>query len=135
LARRRLRNRKSCGPARASLPVPFVFVGCITGGKFTKEGRTGPNLVSPELLRLEGKTVRIEGWLSPGDFFKAQAVFVVDEQCRADLHKHYFLCDPCQTTFDAPSSVSAPKQEDGTVVTLPPEAIREFDNYNARMTR
>jgi hypothetical protein len=122
-------------PAQASFPVPFAMVGCVTGGKFAHQNLTGADLSQPELLKLEGKTVRIEGWLSPGDEFVAQAVFVVDERCRTELHKRYFLCDPCATIPGHPPSTMVPKQEGGTDVALPKAAIDELRNINKRMNR
>jgi hypothetical protein len=84
-------------PARADFPVGYAMVGCIKDGKFRLQGASGPAMDDPAVKALEGKTVRVEGYLSPGDRFHANAVLVVDDQCRDDLHKSYLLCDPCQT--------------------------------------
>src|SRR5262245_52091030 len=79
-------------PAEASLPIPFAFVGCVTNGRFEVGAQLTPMLVHPALLALEGKTIRVEGSLSLLDFY-ADAVFVVDEQCRETLHRSYPLCN------------------------------------------
>lgn len=114
-------------PARADLPVAYAMVGCIKDGKFQLRGTTGPPMDDPAVVALEGKTVRVEGYLSPGDRFHANAVLIVDAQCRADLHKTYFLCDPCQTLPGMPASQPAPRREDAKPVELLPAALRQFD--------
>jgi hypothetical protein len=112
--------------AQASLPVPYAVVGCISNGVFQSRGLAGGRLVHPAIKAIEGRTLRVEGHLSPGDRFRATAVFVIDELCREDLHKRYFLCEPCRTLPGRPHKM-LPKQP-GIEVKLPPEAIREFDN-------
>jgi hypothetical protein len=82
---------------------------------------------------MEGKTVRVEGRLSPGDRFRATAVFVVDASCREELHRRYFLCDPCRTLPGGPHRM-LPRQP-GVEVKLPAEAIREFDDLVRRLRR
>ena len=113
--------------AHASLPVAWAIVGCIKEGKFWFRGAAGPAMSDPALNQLEGRTVRVEGYLSPGDLFSANAVFVVDDQCRDDMHKTYFLCDPCQTLPNQPPSKPAPRQESGRPIELPSTAIRLFN--------
>lgn len=83
--------------AQASLPVPYAVVGCILNGTFKSNGLTSNSLVDPAIKALEGKTIRVEGYLSPGDRFSAASVFIVDERCREDFFKRYFLCAPCRT--------------------------------------
>jgi hypothetical protein len=119
--------------AQASLPVPYAVVGCISNGVFQSRGLAGGRLVHPAIKAIEGKTVRVEGFLSPGDRFQATAVFVIDESCREDLHKRYFLCEPCRTLPGRPHKM-LPKQP-GIEVKLPSEAIREFDNLVRKLRR
>lgn len=115
-------------PAEASLPVPYAIVGCIKEGKFQSEGkRVGSTLISPATRALAGKTVRVEGFLSPGDRFQATAVFIVDQRCRKDLQRSYFLCHPCATRLHSPPSKMISRREHGTEVRLAQEAIKEFD--------
>lgn len=120
-------------PALASLPVPYAIVGCISNGMFQSEkpanggfGWTSRSLIHPAIKAIEGQTIRVEGHLSPGDRFFATAVFVVDKTCRKELHRSYFLCEPCRTQLGKPQKM-LPKQP-GIAVKLPPEALREFDN-------
>lgn len=119
--------------AHASLPVPYAVVGCIANGAFTTSGLTGDGFVDPAIRALEGKTVRVEGYLSPGDRFQATAVFVVDQHCREDLFRRDFLCDPCATLPGRPHKMLPPQP--GKKARLSPEAIREFDNLGRRMRR
>jgi hypothetical protein len=121
-------------PVYASLPVPYAIVGCIDGSKFVTEGLAGPDLTSHAIKALKGKTVRLEGLLSPGDAFRAKALFVVLDTCRADLHRRYFLCAPCRTVEGHPPSTMLPHQG-GTEVSLSPAAIKEFDNYPRSLRR
>jgi hypothetical protein len=123
------------GTTQASLPVPYAIVGCIEGGSFRSQGFAGRSLVSAELKALEGKTIRIEGLLSPGDAFVASALYIVHEQCRAYLHRRYFLCSPCQTIMGAPPSKMLPRDDDSTKIEMSPAAIKEFDNYARVMRR
>jgi len=122
-------------PAQASLPVPYAIVGCISVGRFHSGGMVGPNLVSPEIRALEGRTIRIEGLLSPGDMFRSNAVFIVDDACRKDLHKRYFLCDPCQTLPGVGSPSRMLPSQGGTRVPLPAAAIKELNDYPRVMRR
>lgn len=110
--------------AQASLPVPYAMVGCVSNGSFVVSGETRAEL--PAIAAIEGKTIRVEGYLSPGDRFSATAVFVVDEVCREELSARYFLCDPCRTLPGMPQTMIPPQP--GTRVTLPPEVIRRFDS-------
>ena len=114
--------------ARGSLPVEFAMVGCIKGDKFYISGAVSPSLVGSPIKTLDGKTIRIEGYLSPGDSFRADALFIVDEGCREDLHKRYFLCDPCRTVLGGPPSRVVPRREKGVAVQVPREVIKQFDD-------
>ena len=115
-------------PVQASLPVPYAIVGCVAKGVFRSQGFADRNLSHPASKAIEGKTVRVEGRLSPGDRFRATAVYIVDARCRPELHKRYFLCQPCRTLPGMPETM-APRQP-GTEVRLPPAAIDEFDNLS-----
>jgi hypothetical protein len=112
--------------AHASLPVPYAVVGCIVGGVFQSRGFAKRNILHSAIQAIEGKTIRVEGLLFPSDRFQATAVFIIDEQCREDLHKNYFLCEPCRTLRGMPHK-QLPKQP-GTDARLPPQVIRAFDD-------
>jgi hypothetical protein len=114
--------------ARGSLPVKYAMVGCIKESRFYMSGAATPELVGSEIKSLEGKTIRVEGFLSPGDSFSAVSIFIVDDQCRNDLHKKYFLCHPCRTLPGGPPSKPAQRQEQGAVFHASPEVIKQFDN-------
>ncbi len=117
--------------ANASLPVPFAVVGCIKDGRFQSRELVTPVLANPAFRTLEGKTVRVEGDLSPGDRFLAKALFLVDETCQASLHNRYMLCDPCRTLPNMPHK-SRPPRETGRPINLPPAAIQELHNFGRR---
>jgi hypothetical protein len=119
--------------AQASLPVPYAVVGCISNGVFKSKGLTGERLADPAIKAIEGRTIRVEGHLSPGGRFRAAAVFVVDERCREDLYDRYFLCKPCRTRPGMPHKM-LPEQP-GTEVKLPPKVLKEFDNLSRWMHR
>jgi len=114
--------------ARGSLPVEYAMVGCIKGNKFHINRAVSPSLVGFPIKKLDGKTIRIEGYLSPGDRFRAEALFIVDNVCREDLHKKYFLCNPCKTLPNGPPSRVMPRKEKGVAVQVPLDTIRQFDN-------
>src|SRR5919202_7134142 len=99
--------------ARGTLPVKSAMVGCINGDQFSRNGAASPRLVGSPVTALEGQTIRVEGYLSLGDYFRAVAVFVVADECRADLHQAYVLCDPCQTVPVSPPSRVVPRREPG----------------------
>ena len=114
--------------ADASLPVPYAIVGCIKGGSLWSEGeRVGAPLVSRATRSLEGKTIRVEGYLAPSDRFHADAVFLIHDKCRKDLQKSYNLCDPCRTVPDHTRSKAAPRRERGKRIHLPAEAMKDFN--------
>lgn len=111
--------------AQASLPMPYAVVGCVANGVFKSRGSADHKLAQATSEGIEGTTIRVEGRLSPGDRFRATAVFVVDKRCRENLHRTYFLCAPCGTLPGRPHK-ALPRQP-GTEVRLSPEAIGEFD--------
>ena len=115
--------------ARASLPVPYAIVGCVIDAKFNSAGAAGPRLADPLIDTIEGKTIRVEGLLWPGDMFRANAIFIVDNRCLENLHKSYFLCNPCQTQPGGPESKSVSKQESATQLRTTPEALKQFDDW------
>lgn len=88
----------------ASLPIPYVYVACIAGGGILSGGQTvtltGWRAETP-LATLEGKTVRIEGMLSPTGFLAEKAEIVADG-CRPELQKAEALCNPCLTAPPQP---------------------------------
>ena len=115
--------------AQASNPIPVAIVGCIKEGKFYSHDTVGPALRSAEFSALEGKTVRIEGYLTRHDQFRyARALFVIDEKCDENLHKYYVLCSPCATLPGLPHK-SLPARESGTAVEISNEALKEFDGW------
>ncbi|KAA5595600.1 hypothetical protein [Blastochloris sulfoviridis] len=113
------------GRAEASAPVPYAVVGCVSNGSFQAPGLVADGTVLPPIRAIEGKTIRIEGVLSPGDRFSARAVFIVDDRCREDLGQGYFLCDPCRTLPGMPHRMLPPQP--GTKLDLPPDVLRQFD--------
>lgn len=82
---------------KTSLPASFTVTGCVKDGTFTS-GRFSYQVRSyvngqwqPAALgRYEGKTVRIDGMLAPGDRLGASTFVIVDEKCRLDLHGSKF---------------------------------------------
>jgi len=59
-------------PAFASKPVERTLTGCVLGGAFYSTEDTVAYRLSPrgvDLAPLEGKAVKLRGWLSPGDAF------------------------------------------------------------------
>lgn len=115
---------------QASLPVPYAVVGCVMKGQFYSRNMRSARLIHPSTKAIEGKTVRIEGRLSPGNRFRATAVFIVADTCREELHTAYFRCNPCRTLPRMPQKM-LPRRP-GEWVNLPAEAIREFDNIFRR---
>lgn len=53
--------------ARGSLPAKYAMVGCIKGDKFYIREEVSSSLVGSLIKTLDGKTIRIEGLLFPGD--------------------------------------------------------------------
>jgi len=84
-------------------------------------------LLSRATRSLEGKTIRVEGYLAPGDRFHAYALFLIHDKCREYLQKSYFLCNPCQTLPDSPALKVAPRRERGKRLSLPAKAMKNFD--------
>jgi hypothetical protein len=85
------------GVARASLPVSFTVIGCVRAGVFVSEKYTfnfgsdveGAGWRPKSLLAYEGKTIRIDGMLSPGDHLNG-SITLVDETCHRELHNSKF---------------------------------------------
>ena len=81
----------------ASLPVSFTVTGCVRDGVFVSEKYTfkygsqvdGAGWRSKSLSAYEGKTIRIDGMLMPGDYLNG-SITLVDEACRPELHDSKF---------------------------------------------
>lgn len=80
--------------AKASMPVERTLTGCVFDNKFysVSGDRAYPIHFSPEinLVLYEGKTVRIKGWLSPGDRFsiiEGTSPEVIRNTCEAGYQK------------------------------------------------
>jgi hypothetical protein len=78
-------------PGAASVPVRHVVTGCVTAGTFVSgpfhyrvRDEDGKEL---DLASYEGQTIRLTGWLAPGDVLSISYLAVVDAQCRPDLQK------------------------------------------------
>jgi len=82
---------------KVSLPVSFTVIGCVMNGQFTSESFSF-SVVSyvngvwqaASLGPYEGKTIRIDGMLSPGDRLSSSTFVIIDEKCRPDLHSSKF---------------------------------------------
>ena len=60
-------------PTLASKPVESTLTGCVMDGAFYATQKTIAYRMAPkgvDLAPLEGKSVRMKGWLSPGDAFE-----------------------------------------------------------------
>lgn len=127
----------SAAPAYASLPVPFVMIGCISNSRFVTVGEAAtPPLTHSAIKALEGKTIRVHGFLYPPSYptsFEAESVYELEQRCVPVLFGGYFLCDPCQTQFDHPQSVTVPPREPGKRLEMPASAIKEFNNLGQRL--
>jgi hypothetical protein len=85
------------GAARASLPVSFTVTGCVREGVFISRQYKfnfgshveGVGWKPKSLLAYEGKTIRIDGMLMPGDYLNG-SITIVDETCRPELHDSKF---------------------------------------------
>jgi hypothetical protein len=82
---------------KMSMPVSFTVVGCVKNGQFA----SGPYTFQVEsyndgvrlpasLAPYEGKTIQIDGLLSPGDHLTPHKFAIVDDKCRPDLHSSKF---------------------------------------------
>jgi hypothetical protein len=82
---------------KMSMPVSFTVVGCVKNGQFTSglysyqvelynNGVRRPVSLAP----YEGKTIQIDGFLSPGDHLTPHKFAIVDDKCRPDLHSSKF---------------------------------------------
>jgi hypothetical protein len=89
-----------------SIPVSYTVIGCLKDGKFWSqqysyqvETYIDGKQQTLSLDAYEGKTIRIDGALSPGDCLGANTITIIDHKCRPDLHASKFK-DPPQNTFD-----------------------------------
>jgi hypothetical protein len=85
-------------PEKMSLPVAFTVIGCVKGGKFKSglysfevELYNNGKWQAASLDPYEGKTIQIDGMLSPGDHLNASKFTIIDERCRLDLHSSKFI--------------------------------------------
>lgn len=63
----------AAAPAFASQPVETTLVGCVLDGALYSTAATAAYRMAPrgvDLAPLEGKAVKLRGWLSPGDVFE-----------------------------------------------------------------
>lgn len=82
---------------KMSMPASYTVVGCVKNGQF----ESGPYTFQVELYNdgvrrpaslapYEGKTIQIDGFLSPGDHLTPHKFAIVDDKCRPDLHSSKF---------------------------------------------
>jgi hypothetical protein len=82
---------------KVSLPYSFTVTGCVKDGSFTSgrskfqvesniNGKSQPESLDP----YEGKTIQIDGMLSPGDRLTAGTFTIIDDRCRPDLYSSKF---------------------------------------------
>jgi hypothetical protein len=76
-----------------SAPVSFTVVGCVQGGKFWSrqytyqvESCVDGKWQAASLDAYEGKTIQIDGALSPGDRLSAGTFTIISDKCRPRLH-------------------------------------------------
>lgn len=76
------------GTAEASRPVPKTVTGCVIGGTFTDgqytykvRSRSGSAIVETNIARYEGKLIRIQGSLLPGDVLIERRIKVLSPSC------------------------------------------------------
>jgi len=80
----------AAGPAAASQPVPRTITACVVGGAFTGSryvyrvhvlaaGERRPVDLAP----FEGMTLRIKGYLLPGDHLTLRSLEIVADTCLA----------------------------------------------------
>ena len=76
------------GPAEASRPVPRTVTGCVIGGAFTDgrytykvRSRSGSEIVETDIAPYEGKLIRIQGSLLPGDILIERRIKVLSPSC------------------------------------------------------
>jgi len=75
-------------PAAASEPVPRTIEACVVGGVFTGSRYVyrvhvlaGGERRPVDLAAFEGMTLRIKGFLLPGDHFTLRSLEIVAETC------------------------------------------------------
>jgi hypothetical protein len=83
--------------AHASAPVSYTVTGCVQGGEFASGpykyqvvSYVGEKYQPVSLAPYENKTVRIKGYLSPGDRLSAHTISIVDDKCRPELQTSKF---------------------------------------------
>ena len=76
------------GPAEASRPVSKTVKGCVIGGAFTDgqytykvRSRSGSSIVETNIARYEGKLIRIQGSLLPGDILIERRIKILSPSC------------------------------------------------------
>ncbi|MCW5770445.1 MAG: hypothetical protein KIT16_02325 [Rhodospirillaceae bacterium] len=75
-------------PVLASMPVPRTVVACVIGGEFKGPQYTyrvhvlaGGQHRPVDLRAYEGMTLRIKGYLLPGDHLTLRSLEIVSETC------------------------------------------------------
>lgn len=78
----------AAGPAAASEPVPRTIQACVVGGVFTGSRYVyrvhvlaGGERRAVDLAAFEGMTLRIKGFLLPGDHFTLRSLEIVADTC------------------------------------------------------
>jgi hypothetical protein len=93
-----------------SIPVQYIVVGCVKNGIFTSrqysfqvESYIDGKFQAVMLDAYEGKTIQIDGFLSPGDRLTPYKITVINDKCRPDLHTSKFVDLPQNTeNFEDP---------------------------------
>jgi hypothetical protein len=80
-----------------SAPVSYTVVGCVKDGKFWSQQYTyevesyiDGKWQPASLGAYEGKTIQIDGALSPGDRLCAGTFTIISDKCRPRLHTSKF---------------------------------------------
>ncbi|MEZ5844260.1 MAG: hypothetical protein R3D27_11095 [Hyphomicrobiaceae bacterium] len=105
-------------PAAASMPVPVTAIGCYSGNML-ESGKSRLRLVDRNQRpmpagTLAGKTVSVEGMLTPDGRLTVVELTVVDDRCRRKLHSFEFLCSPCSTTAPRQRAPARPSRTTGS---------------------
>lgn len=76
-------------PASATQPVSKIVLGCVQAGRLSADGyvyrlthNDNTEFRDIDLTGFEGKTVRVEGQLLPGDVLVADTIKVIAEDCQ-----------------------------------------------------
>jgi len=82
---------------KMSGPVSVTVVGCVKDGKFWSrqytyqvESYIDGKWQAASLDVYEGKTIQIDGALSPSDRLTSSTFKIIDDECRPDLHSSKF---------------------------------------------